>query len=120
MFVKTLNECEAFVANDGCHIKELLHPGNDPVDLPYSIAIAKIETGNNSYRHKLQQIEVYHILSGQGLLHVDDETRELNIGDVAVIPAEAIQWIENNGDGDLVFAAIVSPPWKAEDDQRLE
>jgi len=36
VFVKKTSECDAFVANDGCTIRELLHPKNDPVDLPYS------------------------------------------------------------------------------------
>lgn len=119
MFVKTLNECDSFVANDGCRIQELLHPKNDPVDLPYSIAIAKVEVGKESYRHKLKQTEVYHILSGKGLLHVNDETKIIKTGDVAVIPGDAIQWIENKGTEELVFAAIVSPPWQSEDDERL-
>ncbi len=119
MFVKTLANCSRFIANDGCEIQELLHPKNDSVDLPYSIAIAHVAIGKSSYQHKLKQTEAYHILSGEGLLHVDDDNQLLKMGDVAVIPSQAIQWIENTGEVELIFAAIVSPPWQEKDDVRL-
>jgi len=43
VFVKNLDDCIEFLANDGCKIRELLHPANDHLALPYSIVIAKIE-----------------------------------------------------------------------------
>lgn len=46
MFVKNLSDCEKFSANDGCDIQELLHPANDLVDIPYSIAIASVQTAS--------------------------------------------------------------------------
>jgi len=119
MFVKSLAACAPLVANDGCRIFELLHPAKDAVDLPYSLAVAEVEVGESSYRHRLRQTEIYFILNGRGRMHVDAETRELAVGDACVIPAEAEQWIENIGDERLRFIAVVSPPWRAEDDQRL-
>lgn len=118
MFVKSLADCPALTANDGCRIFELLHPSNDPLDLPYSFAIAEVEPGESSYRHRLRQTEIYFILDGRGRMHVDEETRELGPGDAVVIPAEAEQWIDNVGDERLRFIAVVSPPWRAEDDLR--
>jgi len=120
VFVKKTSECDAFVANDGCTIRELLHTKNDPVDLPYSLALATVDVGQKSYQHKLQQTEVYHILQGHGRLFIENEDREVGVGDVIVIPAEAIQWIENIGNEALIFTAIVSPPWTDEGDVRLE
>jgi len=120
VFVKKTSECDAFVANDGCTIRELLHPKNDPVDLPYSLALATVDVGQQSYQHKLQQTEVYHILQGYGRLFIENEDREVGVGDVIVIPAEALQWIENIGNEALIFSAIVSPPWTEDGDVRLK
>ena len=120
MFVKKTSECDAFVANDGCSIRELLHPKNDAVDLPYSLALATVDIGSKSYQHKLEQTEVYQILQGQGRMFIENEGSEVGVGDVIVIPAEALQWIENIGSEPLVFTAIVNPPWTENGDLRLK
>ena len=73
MFVKKNSACDAFVANDGCTIRELLHPKNDAIDLPYSLALATVDTGSKSYQHKLEQTEVYHILQGHGRMFIEKE-----------------------------------------------
>ena len=134
MFVKSLADCPALIANDGCRIFELLHPekgdiphfagrGNEECPLfpplPYSFAIAEVEVGESSYRHRLRQTEIYFILAGRGRMHVGTQTRELEVGDAVVIPPEAEQWIDNIGSECLRFVAVVSPPWRAEDDHRL-
>ncbi len=119
MFVKKTSECDAFVANDGCSIRELLHPKNDAIELPYSLALATVDVGSKSYQHILEQTEVYHILQGQGRMFIENEDNEVGVGDVIVIPAEALQWIENIGSEPLIFAAIVSPPWTKDGDVRL-
>ncbi|MEM7026730.1 MAG: cupin domain-containing protein [Pseudomonadota bacterium] len=119
MFVKNINTSQAFIANDGCQIREWLHPANDAVDLPYSIAEATIEVGQSSYRHKLKQKEVYLILSGAGQMHINGEVQLVKRGDCILIPDESIQWIENIGDEKLKFLALVNPPWTKEDDIRM-
>jgi len=119
MFTKSLSDCVSLVANDGCRVWEILHPKNDALDLPYSFALAEVAVGECSYRHRLVQTEVYYVLAGRGLMHVDDEARELSVGDAVVIPGGAVQWIENRGDEALRFIAVVSPPWTADDDERL-
>jgi len=120
VFVKKNSKCDAFVANDGCSIRELLHPNNDAIDLPYSLALATVGVGQKSYQHKLEQTEVYHILQGHGRMFIDNEDNEVGVGDVIVIPAKARQWIENIGSEPLIFSAIVSPPWTEDGDVRLK
>lgn len=120
MFVKKTLDCDVFVANDGSTIRELLHPKNDTVDLPYSLALATVDIGKQTYKHKLEQTEVYHILQGHGRMFIENENSEVFTGDVIVIFAEALQWIENIGNEPLVFAAIVSPPWTENGDVRIE
>lgn len=119
MFVKNINDCAEFIANDGCRIKEWLHPKNDPVDLSYSVAMATVDVGQTSYKHKLEQAEVYLITSGQGLMHIDAEEKQVKAGDAIYIQPLSIQWIENNGQEPLGFIALVNPPWSSEGDIRL-
>ena len=114
MLIKSLADCVPLRANDGCRIFELLHPNNDALDLPYSFAVAEVEIGEHSYRHRLRQTEIYFILAGRGRMHVDDEVRDLSGGDAVVIPVAAEQWIENIGAERLRFVAVVSPPWRAD------
>ncbi len=120
MFVKNINDCPEFIANDGCKIQEWLHPKNDVVDLPYSIAMATVEVGQHSYKHKLQQAETYLITAGKGCMHIDDEERNVSTGDAVYIPPLSIQWIENNAQVPLCFIAIVNPFWSSEGDMRIE
>lgn len=120
MFVKKLNSCSEFTANDGCRIRELLHPVKDGVELPFSLAIARVEAGKSTYKHRLKQTEIYYILNGTGRMYIDTETRDVEQGDVIAIPAQSIQFIENTGSETLEFAAIVSPPWNEADDIRLD
>lgn len=119
MIVKQLADCREFTANDGCRIREVLHPKNDPVALPYSLAVAVVETGGRTYKHKLDREEVYYILSGEGEMHVDGETAPVVADELVYIPAHAVQWIENTGNVPLRFMAIVNPPWTAEGDERI-
>ncbi len=117
--VKHLNQCKTIIANDGCHLKELLHPRNDPVDLPYSFSVAVLEAGKSTYPHYLKQSEVYFILEGEGRLHIGNACFQLTKGSTARVPPKQEQWLENTGQSDLRFIVIVSPPWQAEDDIRL-
>jgi mannose-6-phosphate isomerase-like protein (cupin superfamily) len=119
VFVKNLSHCNEFIANDGCQIKEWLHPDNEDIDLPYSIAVANIEESKSSYKHILKQDEVYLIQQGKGIMHINDDSHEVISGDAIFIPANSIQWIENSGNTKLIFLALVSPPWKEVDDIRL-
>lgn len=124
MLIKRTRECNEFTANDGCRIREVLHPANDGgrldgAELPFSVAVARVEPGKQSYAHYLEQVEVYYIMEGRGLMHVGEETAEVGPGDAVYIPAGASQWIENRGETDLVFIAVVSPPWSEEGDVRL-
>ena len=120
MYIKRTVDCAAFTANDGCAIRELLHPENDQFALPYSLAAGEVASGGRTFRHKLAGAEVYYILEGSGIMHIDSESRACMPGDVVAVPAGAAQWLENQGDNTLRFLCVVSPPWRAEEDVLLE
>ena len=120
MIIKHLSDCSEFTANDGCRIRELLHPKNDAIELPFSLAIAVVDAGQRTYKHKLDRDERYYILSGKGEMHIDDESSSVVPDDLVHIPANAIQWIENTGNEPLRFMAIVNPPWDEAGDLRVD
>jgi mannose-6-phosphate isomerase-like protein (cupin superfamily) len=121
VFVRNLDVCEQIVANDLTELRELFHPDRDGLPVSYSLAHAVIPPGNRSIRHHLEGAsEVYYLLSGRGRMHVGEEVREVRAGDALLIPPGAVQFLENTGDEDLAFLAIVEPAWKAEMDIRDE
>jgi mannose-6-phosphate isomerase-like protein (cupin superfamily) len=120
MRIRRLSQCTEFIAGDLTRLRELLHPDRDyPFGGRYSLAYAVVQPGGKSRRHRLKTDEVYYILSGYGLMHVDDETAEVKPGEAVEIPPNSVQWIENLGPNDLVFLCIVDPAWRAEDEEAL-
>ena len=121
ILVRKSRECTEIEANDGCRLRELLHPDRGAPGLPYSLAVAFIDPGQSTLPHRLTgEAEVYYIVRGRGTLHVDGETREVEAGDAAVVPAGAEQWIVCDGDERLEFLNLVSPPWRADHDIRTD
>lgn len=117
MLSKSLNQIKAFLAGDETQIKEVLHPKNDGVDLPYSLAHASLGVGKASLPHLLKGSEVYFVLEGTGRVFIDEEERLLQKGDLVFIPAGAHQHIRNEGTDDLQFLCIVAPAWSAEEEE---
>ena len=97
MFVRSLNDCDEFVAGDGSLLRELLHPDKAPLDIRYSLAHAKVLPGETTKRHRLATSEVYTIIAGSGKMIIDNESRAVGPGDAVYIPPGAVQAIENTG-----------------------
>lgn len=120
MLIRHLNDCEEFVAGDGTLLRELLHPDKQPLNLRYSLAHAIVPIGQTSTPHSLTTSEVYYILSGQGEMHIDNDSQIVNPGDAIYIPPNAKQFIRNSGDSPLIFVCIVDPAWRKEDETVYE
>lgn len=121
MFVRNLDQCETIIANDLTELRELFHPETDDIPVSYSLAHAIIRPGQRSIRHHLEgRSEVYYLLSGEGVMHIDAESRPVRAGDALLIPPGAVQFLENTGTADLLFLAIVEPAWRAEADLKDE
>ncbi len=117
MFVKYLKDCRQFIAGDGSILHELLHPDKAMILTNYSLAHAKVEAGQKTKPHKLISSEVYYVIAGQGLMHIDMESLEVGPECAIYIPPEAVQYIENTGNSDLEFLCIVDPAWREQDEQ---
>ena len=116
MLIKDINSIPEFTAGDDTILRVILHPDNEPLPIGYSLAHARVKPGKVSYPHTLKSTEVYYILEGEGLMHIDDESSKVLPGQAVFIPANSRQYIENTGTGDLVFLCIVNPAWRAEDE----
>jgi mannose-6-phosphate isomerase-like protein (cupin superfamily) len=117
MLKRSIEDTPAFTAGDLTRIREVLHPKNEQIILPYSLAFATLEPGQASQPHILQErSEVYVILSGIGRAFVGEDSTTVKSGDVIHIPAGARQYVENTGSSELAFWCIVAPPWSADDE----
>lgn len=121
MRIRHLTDCPKIIAGDFTRLRELLHPKrNYPFSGRYSLAHAIVDVGQASARHRLKTDEVYYILAGKGIMHVDGDSAPVGLGDVVEIPPGSVQWIENTSSYDLAFLCIVDPAWCAEDEEIME
>ncbi|MDF1545779.1 MAG: cupin domain-containing protein [bacterium] len=121
MLIRKLKDQTEIVAGDGTRLRELLHPDRDyPFSGRYSLAHAVVPAGEKSLKHRLRTDEVYYILSGTGLMHLDEESAEVTAGDLVDIPPGTVQWLENNSGQSLEFLCIVDPAWQSADEEVLE
>lgn len=118
MRIRKLKDCPEFLAGDRSRLRELAHPDRDyPFDARYSLAHAIVDTGGKTDPHRLKSDELYYILSGVGILHINAESAMVEPADAIEIPPGATQWIENTGSAPLVFLCIVDPAWRVEDEE---
>jgi mannose-6-phosphate isomerase-like protein (cupin superfamily) len=115
MLIRKLDDLNKIEALDETTVREILNPKHDgsELHLGYSLAHAIVESGESSVAHRFHTAsEVYYILKGRGLMHINDESAEVKSGDTIYIPPKATQYIENLGEENLEFLCIVYPSWQ--------
>lgn len=120
MIIKKLQNLDKIEGSEGTIISQIFHPHNTLSGIGYSISHCTIKPKKRSKQHKMKATEVYYILDGIGLMHVDDESRAVSKDDAIYIPSLSVQYIENTGASDLKFLCIVDPAWRQEDEIILE
>lgn len=119
MFIRDLKNCQKIIAGDNSILRELFNPLKDDLNLRYSLAYAVVKPGQITFLHRLKTSEVYYILEGKGLMHIDNEVKKVKSGQAIYIPPDSAQRIKNTGNQDLVFLCIVDPAWRKEDEEIL-
>jgi mannose-6-phosphate isomerase-like protein (cupin superfamily) len=119
VFFKYLKDCKEFTAGDRSTLREFLHPDKANLKIRYSLAHAKVKPGKTTKPHRLKNSEVYYILAGNGLMHIDEQSFEVSADCAIYIPPRSMQYIENTGSSDLKFLCIVDPAWRKEDEEVL-
>jgi len=117
MFIKKLKDCPKFISGDEAILRELLHTKKGNFKFRYSLAHAIMKPAKATKPHRLRTCEVYYILEGFGLMHVDGETAKVNSGCAIYVPPRAVQYLKNTGNSDLAFLCIVDPAWRKEDEE---
>ncbi len=120
MFLKHFKESKEVIAGDGSILRELLNPDKADLQIRYSLAHAKVPVGQATKPHRLKASEVYYIITGHGLMHIDAECFGVDAACAVYIPPGAKQYIENTSDSDLNFLCIVDPAWRKEDEEILD
>jgi mannose-6-phosphate isomerase-like protein (cupin superfamily) len=115
MEVINRNAVAAFVGPDGATIRELAASRNSAAQ-KQSLAEATIPVGGTVtlHYHKVTE-ELYYILSGSGLMTIEDEVKEVGPEDTIVIVPGQRHKIANHGQVPLVLLACCSPEWSADD-----
>ncbi|HFB99504.1 MAG TPA: cupin domain-containing protein [Phaeodactylibacter sp.] len=117
MIYKKIKNIPEFLAGDHTHLKEVLHPHHDQLDLGFSLAHAYLDIGEKSLPHQLAYSETYYILEGKGVIFTDKKKQNIEKGDVIFVPAHAEQFVENTGTTAIRFLCIVSPAWTADSEK---
>lgn len=117
MLIKSIKDCKYFQTSDETTICELLHPKNEKIKMGCSIAHAILGKDEASLPHRLKtSVEVYYILEGKGIMHIDKQSEEVKKDDVIYIPPGSVQWIKNREKSSLKFLCVVTPPWNEKDE----
>ena len=116
MIVKKIEEIEAFTGQEGTQIKQIFSPNETDDLIRYSIAHCTINPGKSSRPHTMKTSEMYYIMQVNGVMHVWEEQKQVKQNDVIFVPPMSKQFLENNGDVQLVVLCIVDPAWKQEDE----
>lgn len=119
MLIKDVSKCNKYTAGDGSTVSGVLHPDKEQVSFRYSIAHCTLPIGKVTLKHRLVNPEVYYILEGEGVMHVDDETQNVSSDFAISIPPGAVRYIENKGSTNLRFLCIVDPAWHKEEEEIL-
>ena len=118
MLVKSLKDLPTVIATDRAEIREVLHPKNDPIGNHLSLAHGTVKKGQETKNHVLEIVEIYYILSGQGVMTIDREQRKMKKNDAIYVHPGSEQRIKNVADLDLRFLVICAPPF-SEDKSRV-
>ena len=120
MSIKKIDEIVPIEAREGTKIKQIFHPHNTLNGIRYSISQCIVKPEKKSSLHKMTTSEIYYILDGQGILHIDEESYPVSKDQAIYISPHSKQQIENTGKTDLKILCIVDPAWRQEDEILLE
>ncbi len=116
MITVDLDSAESIDGDEGTQIKQIFHPHNTMLGIRYSIIKCSLWPGKRSKQHMLKSSEVYYVLSGSGVLYIDEQEFKVKADQAVYVPPHSKQNIQNTGDVPLEFLCIVDPAWKKEDE----
>ncbi len=76
------------------------------------LAIARLDPGKEIESHIDPMEEIYFLLSGTGLIRVDNGEKQVVPGDATWVPTGSAHSLLNNGEEDLIILVVASPAWE--------
>ena len=116
MISKKIEDLDSFSGNEGSEIKTIFYPDNTLNGIRYSLAHSIISPGKSSKPHKMKSAEIYFVLEGDGIIHVDDQSEKIEKNQSVYIPPLSKQYLENTGQIELKVLCIVDPAWSPDDE----
>ena len=109
------SDVQAFEDDDGAVIREVAAPSNSDLQR-LSVAEISVKAGQATSMHHHERIEeVYCILRGTGVMHVDGQSQPVGPGDTVIILPGTRHLLRNTGADDLQMIVVCSPPFSVED-----
>src|ERR1700760_3096713 len=89
MDVKNISDMQPFITKDGSEILELLAYRNSAIR-NQSLAEARVPVGGRTQEHYHPRAEeIYFITAGTGRMRIENETRDVKVGDaIAILPGK--------------------------------
>ena len=115
MDIKNLDEVPAFTTKDGSEIRELLAHRNSAIR-NQSLAEARLPVGGatQEHYHPLTE-EIYYITHGTGKMRIENETRDVKVGDaIAILPGQKHK-LWNTGTEVLRLLCCCAPAYEHSD-----
>ena len=115
MDITNLDTVPAFTTKDGSEIRELLAHRNSCIR-NQSLAEARIPVGASTLEHYHPITEeIYYITAGSGKMRIENETREVNVGDAIAIQPGKKHKIWNTGREVLRLLCCCAPAYEHTD-----
>lgn len=115
MEIKNLDEVPAFITKDASEIRELLAHRNSLI-CNQSLAEARLAVGASTQEHYHPKAEeIYYITHGRGRIRIENEVREVKVGDAIAIPPGRKHKLWNTGGDTLRLLCCCAPPYEHSD-----
>jgi len=110
MIIRNLNDKEVLETTYRAHggaIAQMILDRRTLEEIGF-LAIARLEPGKVIESHVDPMEEIYFILSGTGVMGVDDEEKQVHPGDATWIPVGSSHSLVNNGTEPCVILVVAS------------
>lgn len=115
MHIVNLNQSPPFITKDGSEIRELLAHRNSAIR-NQSLAEARLPSGGSTqeHYHPLAE-EIYYITQGVGRIRIENEVREVGVGDAIAIRPGQKHKLWNTGTEPLRLLCCCAPGYEHSD-----
>src|SRR5690349_18254576 len=97
MIIKNQKNSTKITGNEGAIIYDLLNPRHVENAIRYSLIYVSLPPGKSTLSHIMKTSEVYYILEGNGVMYINNESKNVNVGDAIFVLPGSKQHIKNIG-----------------------